>query len=189
MQQRPQLRAKIRLRRNRISKKTQERAAESLSAKILCHPSFANASNIGFYAAFDGEISCTQAILAAHAQGKQCCLPKVKNTELTFHAYTPEQILQANRFGILEPHENAAEIAMCKLDVVIVPCIALDAQHYRLGYGGGYYDRSFAFRKEQTKPHPLLLAAVYDFQQCSDLCPKSWDVPCDDAFVIDSRTL
>ncbi len=46
--------------------------------------------------------------------------------------------------------------------------------------GGGYYDRSFAFLKDQLRPtEPLLVGIAYDFQELSDIVPESWDVTLD----------
>ena len=62
---------------------------------------------------------------------------------MAFRAWTPGDTLVANRFGIAEPTEGA-DLAADARTVILVPSVALDARGYRLGYGGGFYDRYIA---------------------------------------------
>ena len=87
-----------------------------------------------------------------------------------------------NRYGIPEPaHPNKARnFPLRSLDLVLMPLVGFDTQGNRLGMGGGYYDRSFAFLHRHShwrKPH--LMGTAYEFQRLSKLDAQPWDVPLD----------
>jgi 5-formyltetrahydrofolate cyclo-ligase len=64
------------------------------------------------------------------------------------------------------------------LDLVLTPLVGFDHKGNRLGMGGGYYDRSFAFLlRRQNWKKPRLVGLAYDFQQLDKLPAKNWDVP------------
>ena len=74
-------------------------------------------------------------------EGFRTCLPVVTplGNPLTFRAWAPGQPLVARTWGIREPADDAAEI---EPDVLLIPLLAFDRRGVRLGYGGGYYDRT-----------------------------------------------
>lgn len=57
------------------------------------------------------------------------------------HYITSMKKLHQGRYGILEPDETAEQIPPHDVDLIVVPALACDLRGYRLGYGGGYYDR------------------------------------------------
>ncbi|MDG6777751.1 5-formyltetrahydrofolate cyclo-ligase [Thiomicrorhabdus sp. zzn3] len=99
-----------------------------------------------------------------------------------FSRYTPDSALINNRFGIPEPdvprnqHLNGKD-----MDLVIMPLVGYDLKGHRLGMGGGYYDRTFAFKlKSATAEHsPTLIGWAHSCQQVSQLPSEPWDVPLD----------
>jgi 5-formyltetrahydrofolate cyclo-ligase len=84
-----------------------------------------------------------------------------------------------NRFGIMEP--EGAELTSARLlDVVFLPLVGFDRHGVRLGMGGGYYDRAFAFRRLRIFWHaPLLVGIGYASQQVERITPAAHDVPLD----------
>src|SRR5690606_17806228 len=94
-----------------------------------------------------------------------------------------------NRFGIPEPViDGGALLEPAALDLVVVPLVGFDARCHRLGMGGGWYDRSFAFRHARPAP-PLLAGAGFAFQQVDGELPReAWDVQLD-AVCTDHSTL
>lgn len=78
-----------------------------------------------------------------HDAGHQLALPVIvqKGQPLEFRAWAPGTPLAAAQWGILEP---AADQAVLEPDILLSPLLAFDDQGYRLGYGGGFYDRSVA---------------------------------------------
>ena len=62
----------------------------------------------------------------------------------------------------------------------VLPLLAFDGRGNRLGTGGGWYDTTFSFLREQPRPaRPLLVGVAYAFQQVDALPAESWDVPLD----------
>jgi 5-formyltetrahydrofolate cyclo-ligase len=70
--------------------------------------------------------------------GVKLSLPVIKkNNEMDFYKWSPKNLLKLNKFGIPEPEESKKVFP----DVIFVPIVAFDNRLYRIGYGGGYYDR------------------------------------------------
>ena len=90
------------------------------------------------------EIDLRPLISYFRASGKTVVLPIVDfeaaAPRLCHGIFTSERELKANRWGFLEPHDNEMASATV-IDAVIVPALGLDQRGYRIGYGGGYYDR------------------------------------------------
>ena len=80
---------------------------------------------------------------------------------------------------ILEPQDKAKKILAEDLDLVITPLLAFDAKGHRLGTGGGYYDRSFAFLYSNMKKKPLMIGLAYSFQAAECLPTDPWDIALD----------
>jgi 5-formyltetrahydrofolate cyclo-ligase len=89
-------------------------------------------------------------------------------------------VLQTNKYNILEPEfvvENA--LAAAELDVVLMPLTAFNREGFRLGSGGGYYDRTFAFLRERSVRKPLLIGVGFALQEFVELQHDEWDVKLD----------
>lgn len=91
-----------------------------------------------------------------------------------------------NRLGIDEP-ESSTMINAKWLDIVFLPLVGFDMHGVRLGMGGGYYDRAFAFRRWRKAWHaPRLIGLAYSFQQIAELTATAHDVRLD-AVVTEER--
>ena len=83
---------------------------------------------------------------------------------------------RTNRLGIDEP-QGLRTLAPRRLDIVFLPLVGFDAHGVRLGAGGGYYDRAFAFRRWRRAWHaPRLIGIAYSFQQVDTLMAAAHDV-------------
>ena len=98
---------------------------------------------------------------------KILCLPTIKNNSelLTFKEYKPGSKLIAGKFGVMEPHENNQEILP---EVILTPCLAFDKLGFRLGYGGGYYDRTLLMLKK-IKHKFVSIAVAFDEQESTNV--------------------
>ncbi|MFH7025314.1 MAG: 5-formyltetrahydrofolate cyclo-ligase [Heteroscytonema crispum UTEX LB 1556] len=82
--------------------------------------------------------------------------------------------LQTGAYGITEPHPDTPTIQSNEVDLILVPAVACDYQGYRLGYGGGYYDRLLSSPQWSTKP---TIGIVFDFAYLPQLPIETWDKP------------
>jgi len=112
--------------------------ANGIEAQLLESPVLDNARRIASYLAFGTEVDLHQ----VHAQfSEQIVIPRIDPTAsaMTFHPLGSP--LEELRIGLRQPSPTADAIPADEIDVVLVPGLAFDARGYRLGYGGGYYDR------------------------------------------------
>jgi len=70
-------------------------------------------------------------------------------------------------------------LAPQQLDLVLAPLVVFDENCNRIGMGGGFYDRSFAFRKDSQVTKPVLIGVAHDFQKVQQIVPEDWDVRLD----------
>ncbi len=103
----------------------------------------------GFWPIKD-EIDIRPLMFEFHNQGCQLALPVVqgKGLPLLFRAWRPGDPLEAGVFGTLQPSARREAI---EPDALIVPLLACDADGWRLGYGGGFYDRTLALLRKRRR--------------------------------------
>jgi 5-formyltetrahydrofolate cyclo-ligase len=158
----------------------QDQAAGNLGERICSMPEYARAQRIAAYFAVNGEISLDIVIDRALAQGKQIFLPNLDQKALRFAPYFRQQKMRINRFKLPEPDVRDDEmLAPEALDLVLAPLVVFDATRNRIGMGGGFYDRSFAFRKDPDQLRPILIGVAHELQKVDRLEPEPWDVQLD----------
>lgn len=174
------------LRRDRLAlpPKAQEAARAAALQRVRRHPRFRRARRVAGYFGSNGEIDPMPLLEEAARAGKRCYLPVLhpfKQGRLWFCRWQPGDALRLNRFGILEPvPRRAGLIAARRLDLVIVPLLGFDSDCHRLGMGGGYYDRSFAFLGILTHARrPFMLGLAHESQRVDQLMPQPWDITLD----------
>jgi len=116
-------------------------AASRTCDKIAATEQFAAAKTIFIYISVDGEAGTRPIIEQAWADGKRVCVPRCRNQKMDAVPYTVNDTVKPGKYGIPEPPENRRAVSPDDIDLVIVPGMAFDRDGYRLGYGGGYYDR------------------------------------------------
>jgi 5-formyltetrahydrofolate cyclo-ligase len=107
---------------------------------------------------------------------KQWGLPRCVGKDLLWHCWQPAEQMVIGAYGILEPSPASQQVEPDRVDLILVPAVAIDRSGYRLGYGGGYYDRLRAdplWRKIPT------IGVVFDFAAVETLPIESWDLPLD----------
>lgn len=178
---RPALRRQLRQSRRQLSTAEQRQAARDLYRQLSQHPLFRRARDIALYLPNDGEIDPRPLLHAAQRRGKRTYLPVLNawpQTRMAFQRLMPNEALKPNRFGIFEPSfKRARQRKVWTLDLVLMPLVGFDEQGGRLGMGGGFYDRSLAYRKRRKKGHkPTLLGLAHECQKVDKLPLERWDV-------------
>ncbi len=179
-QQRLALRKRVIEQRGALTDAQLAESAQRLSERFSSTPEYRQAQSITAYWPVRGEADVRPLIEQALQTGKRVYLPIVgDNGLLRFAPYDRGCVLENNRLGIPEP--QAAPDALVdphELELVIVPLTVFDGQGNRLGMGGGFYDRSFAFLNEEPdRARPILAGAAHEFQHTERLPTCSWDIP------------
>ena len=190
MTDRRDLRARLRARRERLTPAERIAAAGGVASVLEQLPEFLVDERVAGYWAVGGEVPLHVALGALSARGQRYHLPVLMSgNELRFAPWRRDVELKPNRYGIPEPVCSADELlAPAALELVLVPLLGFDRCGNRLGTGGGYYDRSFAFLNEAARPaQPVLVGIGYSFQELPALPREPWDVRLD--FVATEREL
>ena len=174
-QDRATVRQQLRQRRRDLTAATRIAAAEALAGRILALPFLPRQGHVAGYWAMDGEIGL-HVLQLRLPPGLVWCLPVLAGEVLRFAPWHPGDPLVSNRYGIPEPDvAPAACLGAQQLALAVMPLVGFDADGRRLGMGGGWYDRSFAFRHDRAAP-PWLVGAGFSVQQVPALAPAPWDI-------------
>ncbi|WP_281645678.1 5-formyltetrahydrofolate cyclo-ligase [Parendozoicomonas sp. Alg238-R29] len=183
-QQKSDLRKQLREKRRSLSPDQQQTAAQNLFENLLTHPAYTNSEHIAVYLARDGEIDLKFVVEDARKKGKKIYLPVVDSQgsgTLTFLPWEDDTIMVKNEksFGIPEPDSRLYEAHPVQdLDLVLLPLTGFDPSGKRIGMGGGFYDRTFAFINKDTKSsQPLLIGVAHECQKVDNIPSESWDIP------------
>lgn len=178
---RQQLRNELRARRNALTPSEQAQASQWLLRKLMSLPLIRRSQHIALYWAMDGEIDLAPIAEQLWKMNKHCYLPVLhphQERQLWFVKYLPDSQLKLNRFKVPEPLYDAGQkFPAHLLDAVLLPLVGFDAYGARLGMGGGFYDATFAFKKQKSKGKPWLLGVAHACQQVEKLETEAWDVP------------
>ena len=110
--------------------------------------------------------------------GIQLSLPVIKkNNEMDFYSWSTKNLLKLNKYGIPEPEKTKKVFP----DIIFVPVVAFDNRLYRIGYGGGYYDRYIQKIKKIKKI--LIIGMAFSFQEVSKLPINEHDKKLDFIFT------
>lgn len=173
------VREQLRLSRRKISAPQRIAGAEALAAQLLALPLAPQSGYMAGYWAMDGEIALHAWQLKLPERCVYCLPVLVADTGLMFAPWRSGDALVTNRFGIPEPDLcTGSLLAADQMAMVVLPLVGFDRRGHRLGMGGGWYDRSFAFRQQRPAP-PLLVGAAFEVQRVEALDPQPWDVALD----------
>lgn len=154
-------------------------AAEAVAALLLDQPVFPRSGYVAGYWAMAGELPL-HVLQMRLGPDHPWCLPCIQpDDSLRFTPWRQGDELVSNRFGIPEPSlAPTSQLMPAAMAVILLPLLGFTRSGQRLGMGGGYYDRSLAFRIEQAAP-PLLIGVGYAFQELDCLPGEAWDVTLD----------
>lgn len=175
-------RARLLAARN-LSSEARERATAALADGLDRIVAPKPGATIAVYWPIRGEPDLRPWMERAHAAGARILLSVVveKHHPLEFHAWSPGCRMTRGFWNILVPADGAPHIP----DIVIAPLVGVDAGLYRLGNGGGYYDRTLA----RLAPRPRIIGVGFAGCLVPTIYPMSWDVPMTEVLLSDGTHL
>jgi 5-formyltetrahydrofolate cyclo-ligase len=159
----------------------QRRLAEHKAARSLLNlPLLRKARHVAIYVSVASELS-TRPLIAALAARKHCRLyaPAVHHDgRMSFLPLLQLKPLRRDALDLPRSTSSRGCRSPHKLDAVILPMVGFDAMAHRLGAGGGFYDRSFAFRRQRRGP-PVLIGVAFEAQRAESIPCDDWDLRLD----------
>ncbi|MGH6886430.1 MAG: 5-formyltetrahydrofolate cyclo-ligase [Geminicoccales bacterium] len=170
---RRQQRASLIARRQAIPQDERRRLQASVLGLLERHFSELVGARVGFYWPFRGEIGLHALVRGLVVRGARATLPVVveKRQPLEFWAWRPGDRLERGVWDIPIP----AEREVVQPTALLEPLVGFDADGYRLGYGGGYYDRTLA----AMDPKPLTIGIGFELGRLATIYPQPHDIPMD----------
>lgn len=158
-------------RRSALTLDDRRRAAQSLVERLLAAVDLGAYPVLGFYWPIRGELDLRDVARRHVEGGGTAALPVVvqKNAPVEFWQWTHGAAMQRGLWNIPVP----AERRVVTPDVLLIPLVGYDAAGYRLGYGGGYYDRTLA----TAVPHAFRIGVGYDDTELATIYPQPHDMP------------
>ena len=145
--------------------------SEKIHNKLKKIEDYQKAKSIGFYYPIGSEVITQKIISESLSEGKIVLLPKVVEQDLSFRKISSFKDLEKGVFDIMEPKDDFPEVK--KIDVIIVPTVAISPSGIRLGYGHGFYDR---FLK---KSNSISISLTYEKQIVKSIPVSDYDVKID----------
>lgn len=169
------LRRELRARRRSLPAARRIAAAEALATRLLALPFLPAEGYVAGYWAMDGEIAL-HVLQLRLPPGLVYCLPVLGDGHLRFAPWRAGDPLVTNRYGIPEPDLAPDSLLDAeRMALIVMPLVGFDDAGRRLGMGGGWYDRTLAFRRSQPAP-PFLVGVGFDEQRVDALDAADWDV-------------
>ena len=148
----------------------------ALTERLLQHPFYQEAKVIATYLSFPHEFQTQELIEQALKDGKKVLIPKTyPKGRMDFVVYNPQQLVKTS-FGLLEPQGDLEVVDASQIDLIHVPGLAFTTEGYRIGYGGGYYDRYLKHLSGHT------FSTIYTCQ-IQDFIPESHDIPVQEVLI------
>jgi 5-formyltetrahydrofolate cyclo-ligase len=144
MEEKKKMRKKVKQLLTQLTDKEKQEYSEAIAEKLYALSAWKKAKCIGITISRGNEVHTLPIIEKAWCEGKKICVPKCDPDEKTMvfreiHSFAQ---LESVYFGLLEPIEDITkEVEAAEMDLMVVPGIVFSRDGYRIGYGGGYYDR------------------------------------------------
>ncbi len=178
-----EIRFEIIQKRDAIDPAEAERYSQIIAERIMSLPEYESAGDVFLYASFRSEVATRELFLQTVEKKGHVYLPKVMSrTRMIFVRVTSVDEVKKGFRGIFEP--VGTEDTDVVPSVIVVPMVAFDKKGTRLGYGGGFYDRTLPLYKGKS----FLCGAAFS-------CQYQADIPCDetdirmDAVITEKETM
>ena len=160
---------------NKLKKLTDElkkKQAEILLKTLFNTPEWKKATTIATTMSQPLELDTGPIIERAWSENKNVVLPRAKkDRKMDFVLYTKGTPMELSSFGLREPAQDLMAISKTEIDLIIVPGLAYCESGFRVGFGGGYYDRFLSDYEGDT------ISLVLEEQQISSFKVDSFDIP------------
>ena len=148
----------------------------ALTDQFLKHPFYQEAKVIATYLSFPHEFQTQELIEQALKDCRKVLIPKTyPKGRMDFVVYDPQQLVKTS-FGLLEPQGDLEVVDASQIDLIHVPGLAFTTEGYRIGYGGGYYDRYLKHFSGHT------FSTIYPCQ-IKDFIPEKHDIPVQEVLI------
>ena len=152
----------------------------ALTERFLHHPFYHEAKTIATYLSFPHEFQTQELIEQALKDDKKVLIPKTyPKGRMDFVLYDPQQLVKTS-FGLLEPQGDLEVVEPSQIDLIHVPGLAFTTEGYRIGYGGGYYDRYL----ENFAGHSL--STIYPCQ-VQEFNSEEHDIPVQEVLIYEGN--
>ncbi len=160
--------------------------SDTIHAILCAHEVWKKSQSVALYMAQNDEVHTKSLVHKAWEEGKHVYLPRCREKAygfMDFYACNSEADIAPGAFGIYEPTAEAAarkgalleaSAGLWPLDLLLVPGVVFDKAGYRIGFGGGYYDRFLSMLKGQ-KTHCIGMA--FSWQVLENIPHETWDMP------------
>lgn len=157
-------------------------AAAAVAASLAAVEILQAAETVAGYRAVRGEVDVDEVLLKLIDRGATVTVPRVVDDDLEFVEWLPTAPTEKGAFGISEPVEGDV-LDLALHDLVLAPLVAFDPMGHRLGWGGGFYDRSLARLGDKR---PAIVGIAHAFQEVAEIPAEPWDIAVD-AVVTDTK--
>ena len=163
-----------------LSQEQKQAMDRALTKRFLNHSFYQEAKVIATYLSFSHEFQTQELIEQALRDGKKVLIPKTyPKGRMEFVVYDPQQLVKTF-FGLLEPQGDLEVVDASQIDLIHVPGLAFTTEGYRIGYGGGYYDRYL----ENFAGHSL--STIYPCQ-VQEFNSENHDIPVQEVLIYEGN--
>ena len=163
--------------RRAMSPEERHSASAKICSRVIRSHEFFAATSIACYLPMSDEVDPSRIIERAWCAKKRIFCPVTeKRGKMFYRRLERDTPLERNSFGLWEPADGEV-IPARQFDLVLTPLVAFDDDNNRIGMGGGYFDRYFAFQKRPTRwLRPKLLGLAFACQKVEKIASNPWDI-------------
>ncbi|MEA5463662.1 5-formyltetrahydrofolate cyclo-ligase [Leptothoe sp. PORK10 BA2] len=172
--QKAQMRRSLLKARQAMPPQVWQQKCDRICTHLTQWPTFQSARTVLAYCSVRNEPDLGPLLAKQRSWG----FPRCNGQDLIWHRWFPSCTwpLRPGAYGIQEPDPTSPQVDPQRVDLILVPAVGCDVRGYRLGYGGGFYDRMLSQPSWQGK---LTIAIVFEFARLPQVPKNSWDRPLD----------